>query len=80
MTWTYRTKWVLFIVLSFPIFVSAATVNWIGDVSSGWNDPNNWAGNTLFANGDDVVIDPANYTNAPVIGSNSTNSPGDITV
>ena len=45
--------------------------NWEGDVDSDWNDPNNWAGNVGPVLGEDVVIDPANYTNAPVISINS---------
>ena len=39
--------------------------NWEGDVDSDWNDPLNWAGDSGPTG--DVVIDPANYTNAPEI-------------
>ncbi len=53
---------------------------WEGDVSADWNDPLNWSGNTLPANGDNVVVDPANYTNAPTMSTNSAFEPGDITI
>ena len=66
------------------IFVSSAiygaTKTWIGDVSSDWNDPNNWSGNTLPVDDDDIIIDADDYTNAPIISSNSAFEPDDVTI
>ena len=68
--------------ITFPVFVigllfanlvfSQPTVNWEGNVSADWNDKNNWQANTLPLSTDDVLIDPGNYTIAPIISANST--------
>lgn len=66
--------------ISILIATVAFSQTWEGDVSADWNDPLNWSGNTLPANGDNVVVDPANYTNAPIMSTNSAFEPGDITI
>ena len=58
--------------------LQAADRTWEGDVSTDWNDPNNWDGNTLPADDDDIFIDPTNYTNAPVLSAASAFDPDDI--
>ncbi|WP_462249263.1 T9SS type A sorting domain-containing protein [Ekhidna sp.] len=69
-------------VLLLSLFISTAAFSqtWEGDVSSDWNDPLNWSGNTLPGNDDNVVINPSNYTNAPIMSANSAFEPGDITI
>lgn len=55
--------------------------NWTGAVSSDWNNPANWS--AAPGNGDDIQIDPANYTGAmasPVIAANSGFTPGEMLV
>lgn len=72
------------LLISICLMVLATTTTfsqtWEGDTSSDWNDPLNWSGNTLPGNGDNVVINPTNYTNAPVMNSNSAFEPGDVTI
>ncbi len=53
------------------IITTVGAQTWEGDVSSNWNDPLNWSGNTLPLDGDDVFIDPDNYTTAPIMTANS---------
>jgi len=58
-----------------------AAQNWTGNVNNNWNNSANWTGWPL--NGDDLVIDPANFTGAaasPVISANSAFTPNTITV
>lgn len=57
---------------------AASGITWEGDVSSDWNDPNNWASNALPVANNDIIIDGNSYTNAPIISINSTFSPADI--
>ncbi len=66
----------IFILSISPVF----SQTWEGDVSSDWNDPLNWSGNALPGNGNNVIINPTNYTNAPIMSSNSAFEPGDITI
>lgn len=54
-----------------------ATKTWEGDVSTDWNDGNNWSGNTIPTT-ESVTIDGTAYTNAPIISTNSTFSPADV--
>src|ERR1051325_11753260 len=49
----------------------AANKNWTGAVSSDWNNVNNWQGNVFPGALNSIIIDPLNYTNAPVISANS---------
>jgi len=56
----------IFIILIFFIATSCSEVfadtrNWIGVTSQAWNTASNWQGGAFPANGDDVVIDAANY-------------------
>lgn len=57
---------------------------WTGNVNSNWENSSNWDGGSLPGNGDDIVIDSVNnFTGAkahPVIGSNSSFSPGKIDI
>lgn len=55
--------------------------NWTGNVDSDWNNSSNWSSWPL--DGEDITIDPANYTgNAadPIISSNSVFNPAEVTV
>lgn len=55
--------------------------NWTGAVSSDWNNPANWS--AAPGNGDDIQVDPANYTGAmanPVIAANSSFTPAEMLV
>ncbi|MBL4657218.1 MAG: T9SS type A sorting domain-containing protein [Flavobacteriales bacterium] len=58
----------------------AGGVVWNGNVSSTWNDINNWS---ATPDGQDAVIDPANYTGvaaSPDIDANSIYTPKKVTV
>ena len=50
---------------------AAGSVKWEGDVSSNWNDANNWEDNTFPLATEKAVIDPDNYTNAPIVSASS---------
>lgn len=55
--------------------------NWTGAVDSDWNNTSNWS--TAPSNGDNIVIDPANYTGVmaqPVISANSNFTPAEMLV
>ena len=55
--------------------------NWTGAVDSDWNNTSNWS--AAPSNGDDIVIDPVNYTGAmaqPVISANSNFTPAEMLV
>ena len=54
--------------------------NWEGDVSSDWNDANNWENNVLPANPLDAVIDADDYVNPPIISVASTFTPDDVLI
>ncbi len=70
LTWQLLLISLLVFFINNPSF--AGVKNWEGDVSSDWNDANNWQGNSFPGGGDDVEIDPSNYTYAPIISSNSS--------
>lgn len=60
-----------------PLFAQ----NWTGAINSDWNNPANWS--VTPTNGDDIVIDPANYTGAmaqPLINGNSNFTPAEMLV
>ena len=60
-----------------PIFAQ----NWTGAVNSDWNNPANWS--AAPSNGDDIVIDPANYSGfmaQPVVNVNSNFTPAEMLV
>lgn len=62
-------------------FTSAFGQNWTGAINSDWNNPSNWS--TTPSNGDNIVIDPANYSGAmaqPVIALNSNFTPAEMLV
>lgn len=71
---------IIALCLSLFLTTTALSQTWEGDVSSDWNDPLNWSGNTLPGDGDNVVINPSNYTNAPIMSANSAFEPGDVTI
>lgn len=55
--------------------------NWTGAVSSDWNNAANWSATP--SNGDDITIDPANYTGAmaqPLVSGTSNFTPGEMLV
>ena len=55
--------------------------NWTGAVDSDWNNTSNWSATP--SNGDNIVVDPANYTGAmaqPVISANSNFTPAEMLV
>jgi hypothetical protein len=55
--------------------------NWTGAVNSDWNNPSNWSATP--SNGDNIEIDPANYTGAmaqPVVNANSNFTPAEMLV
>lgn len=55
--------------------------NWTGAVNSDWNNAANWS--SAPGNGDDIEIDPANYTGAmaqPTVNVNSSFTPGEMLV
>lgn len=55
--------------------------DWTGAVSSDWNNPANWS--AAPSNGDNITIDPANYTGAmadPVVSANSSFTPAEMLV
>ncbi|MFK7954170.1 MAG: T9SS type A sorting domain-containing protein [Ekhidna sp.] len=54
--------------------------DWEGDVSSDWNDANNWEGNTFPGVNSDIVIDATKYTNAPIISTASSFTPRDVVI
>ncbi|MBV6644845.1 MAG: T9SS type A sorting domain-containing protein [Cyclobacteriaceae bacterium] len=58
----------------------AADKTWTGAVDSDWEDPNNWNGGTLPANGDNLFIDADDYTTAPIITTASSFDPSDVTI
>lgn len=60
-----------------PLFAQS----WTGAVNSDWNNAANWS--SAPANGDDIEIDPANYTGAmaqPTVTMNSSFTPGEMLV
>lgn len=55
--------------------------NWTGAISSDFNNPANWSQSPQ--NGDDIVINPINYTGVmaqPIIASNATFSPAGVEI
>lgn len=55
--------------------------NWTGAVDSDWNNTSNWSATPT--NGDNIVVDPANYTGAmaqPVISASSNFTPAEMLV
>ena len=71
-----------FLLGGFCLFASLLFAqNWTGAVNSDWNNPSNWS--TAPSNGDDILIDPANYTGAmaqPVVNANSSFTPAEMLV
>lgn len=55
-------------------------VTWTGNTNSDWNTASNYSGNwgLLPGNTDRVIINPNNYSNAPVIDNSPTFSPASI--
>jgi hypothetical protein len=72
------------IILIFSIYLitnHAFGQNWTGAVNSDWNNSANWSASP--SNGDDIEIDPANYTGAmaqPIISGSSNFTPAEILV
>lgn len=55
--------------------------DWTGAVNSDWNNPANWSATP--GNGDNITIDPANYTGAmaqPVVSGTSSFTPAEMLV
>ncbi|MBL4754890.1 MAG: T9SS type A sorting domain-containing protein [Flavobacteriales bacterium] len=75
----YGTSVIFLLALSSNI---SAQEIWTGNVNSDWENGGNWASG-LPSSGDDVKIDPGNYTGAnahPTISINSTFSPAEVEV
>jgi hypothetical protein len=72
----------IFLIFSIYLITNHAFgQNWTGAVSSDWNNPANWS--TAPSNGNDIEIDPANYTGAmaqPIISGISSFTPAEILV
>ncbi|WP_300354656.1 hypothetical protein [Fluviicola sp.] len=72
------------ILLIFSIYLitnHAFGQSWTGNVNSDWNNPGNWSASP--SNGDDIEIDPANYTGAmaqPIISGSSNFTPAEMLV
>ncbi|HLP53444.1 MAG TPA: T9SS type A sorting domain-containing protein [Fluviicola sp.] len=71
------------IFLAFILFSGTVSFaqNWTGAVSSDWNNAANWS--QTPGNGDNITIDPANYTGAmaePVITGTSNFTPAEMLV
>lgn len=72
------------ILLIFSLYCSMSPLfgqNWTGAVNSDWNNPSNWS--SAPSNGDNIEIDPANYTGVmaqPVVNANSNFTPAEMLV
>lgn len=69
------------VFLLFFVSCNALAQNWTGNVSSDWNNSANWSQWPLT--GEDITIDPVNYTGAsasPIIAANSVFSPAAILI
>ncbi len=70
-----------FIILTSFCFSYAFGQSWTGAINSDWNNPANWSATP--SNGDDIDIDPVNYTGAmaqPVVNVNSNFTPAEMLV
>jgi hypothetical protein len=71
-------------LLIFSLYCSVSPLfgqNWTGAVNSDWNNASNWSATP--SNGDNIEIDPANYTGAmaqPVVNVNSNFTPAEMLV
>jgi hypothetical protein len=68
-------------VLFTLLYICAQAQNWTGNINSDWNNSSNWSSWPL--NGEDIMIDTANYTGAgasPVITTASVFSPDGVTI
>jgi len=75
----------IFLIASAEVLACGpATVDWVGDTSSDWDDPLNWDGDTRPGNNDNVSIDPSftGYVNDPVVmsGTGSSFTARDISI
>ncbi len=71
----------ILIFIAFFFLNHAFSQNWTGAVSSDWNNPSNWS--STPSNGDNIEIDPANYTGAmaqPIVNLNSNFTPAEMLV
>ena len=71
----------LIYLLIITLTINSEAQEWTGAISQDWNNPSNWT--IAPQNGDDIVIDPSNYTgNAfqPTILAASTFSPAAIEI
>lgn len=79
-----RLIFLLIVILKLGCYHAYSIDNnvWEGDVSSDWNNANNWEGNSFPGSSwnDVVYIDPDNYTNAPVLSGSSNFTPEYIRV
>lgn len=70
----------ILIVSLFP-GIALFAQNWTGAVNSDWNNPANWS--ETPGNGDDITIDPANYTGAmaqPLLAGTSVFTPAEMLI
>lgn len=74
-------KKISFIFITFFFLNPAFSQNWTGAINSDWNNPSNWS--TIPSSGDDIEIDPVNYTGAmahPIVNVNSNFTPAELLV
>lgn len=74
-------KKTLLFILCAVTGITGTAQNWTGNVNSDWNNAANWTGWPV--GGDDILIDPANYTGAaaaPVINANSVFIPQGVLI
>lgn len=72
---------ILFFLPALLTGTSLLAQNWTGAVDANWNNPANWSSQP--GNGDDIIIDPANYTGAmvaPIITGTSSFTPAEMLV
>lgn len=74
-------KKITLIFITYLFVQSASGQNWTGAVNSDWNNPANWS--AIPSNGDNIEIDPANYTGVmaqPIISGSSNFTPAEMLV
>ncbi|WP_430402685.1 T9SS type A sorting domain-containing protein [Fluviicola sp.] len=74
-------KNIILIFITYFFISDASSQNWTGAINSDWNNPSNWS--TAPSNGDNIEIDPANYSGAmaqPIVNANSNFTPAEMLV
>lgn len=74
-------KNIILIFITYLFLSNASAQNWTGAINSDWNNPSNWS--TVPSTGDNIEIDPVNYTGAmaqPIVNTNSNFTPAEMLV